>query len=519
MRHDRKDLQWGVKLKAMKLLFFSLLTLFTCITCKNKIDFPIIANIQLDKTILAVSVIADSLEVPWDMKFINNHEILYTEIAGKISRLNVLTGEKKLLYTVNDVYQKRTLGLLGMAVSPNLKNNPFVFISYTIKNNKEEIFSRLVRLTIDGDTLLNPKTLHTIPGNTGHNGARIAFDKDGKLLWATGDAHSQTSAQDSSSLNGKILRMNIDGSVPEDNPISGSLVYAWGFRNMQGLTVSDSGTIYTSEHGDAIEDEINRIMPLRNYGWPQIEGLHDTPTELEIAEKLGRTEPIKSWTPVIAPAGLKFYNSKAIPEWRNSLLLATLKSQSLRVLRLSEDGKNINEEHIYLEKHFGRLRAVAVAPDGAIYLATSNRDWNPQPGFPKASDDRILKLYPVNKAISKPLNGTKTTHTKLNVTDGKSLYSSYCASCHKDSGLGVTDIFPPLAGSEYVTGEPNKLIKVVLNGLSGEVTVKGKKYDQQMPSFNFLKDEEIAKILTYIRSNFGNTASKISTMDISKQRK
>jgi glucose/arabinose dehydrogenase len=501
----------------VRLLLFGL-GVFSACSNNHKAEHPVVANIQLEKTLLAVSVVADSLDVPWDFQFINSNQLIYTEIAGKIGLLDLQTGEKKLLYTVNDVYHKRTLGLLGMALHPNFERNPYVYISYTIKKDSL-ILSRLERLTFQNDSLTNPTVLHTIAGNSGHNGARITFTNDGKLLWATGDAHSKTFAQDSTALNGKILRMNSDGSVPKDNPINGSLVYAWGFRNMQGLTVSDNGTIYTSEHGDAIEDEINRIMPLRNYGWPEIEGKHDTPAELAIAEHHQRTEPIKSWTPVIAPAGLKYYNSKKIPEWQNSLLLVTLKSQSLRVLNLSANGREVYDEWVYLEKVFGRIRAVNVSPGGDVYIATSNKDWNPQPGFPKADDDKILKLSPAKKATHKPLTGVKSIKIRNEVQDGATLYNSYCASCHKENGLGIENTFPPLAGAEQVTGESSKLIDIVLKGFSGEITVKGKKYDQQMPAFNFLKDEEVANILTYIRKNFGNNSEAISPNDISKQRK
>jgi len=492
--------------------------LSACSSDNNKASAPVIANIQLENTFLDVTVVADSLNVPWDIQFLNDRKIIYTEIAGKISILDLATGKKKHVYTVKDVFQKRTLGLLGMAVSPNLTKHPYIFITYTIQN-AEGIFSRLERLTFEGDSLTDPLVLQTIPGNTGHNGSRLAFGNDGKLLWATGDAHSKTFAQDSTSLNGKILRMNIDGSVPKDNPITGSLVYAWGFRNMQGLTVADDGNIYTSEHGDAIEDEINRIKPLQNYGWPEIEGYHDTPAELEIATNHQRSEPIRSWTPVIAPAGLKYYNSKAIPEWQNSLLLVSLKNQSLRSIKLSDDGRSVIEEWMYLEKYFGRLRAVTVSPSGDVYLATSNRDWNPQAGFPKEKDDLIIKLSPAKKATHTPLKGVNSLKSQVVELDGASLYNAYCASCHKDNGLGIEGVFPPLSKTETVNGTSKKLIDITLNGLSGEITVKGKTYNQEMPAFRTLKDAEIAKILTYVRSSFGNKSSAISTKDITKQRK
>ena len=504
----------------MKIKILVILLIFgTFVACqkpKKNIEYPVVANIKLDNTILAVSEVADSLKVPWDIQFLDDHQIIYTEIGGAISKLNLHTGQKKQLYHVPDVYQKRTLGLLGMCLSPDMKTQPYVFISYTTKNDNG-IFSKLVRLTLKNDTLINPEILQTIAGSTGHNGARLAFAKDGKLLWATGDAHSKTFAQDSTSLNGKILRLNIDGTIPKDNPFKNSYVYAWGFRNMQGLTVADNGNIYTSEHGDAIEDEINLIKPLQNYGWPQIEGMHDLPEEIAIAEKHQRTEPIKSWTPVIAPAGLKYYDGATIPEWKNSLLLVTLKNQSLRALKLNDNGDQIIDEQIFLEKYFGRIRAVTVSPSGDVYLATSNQDWNPQPGFPKPNDDRILKLSPVKKAVHEPIIATRPQEAEL--MTGANLYNAYCASCHKSDGKGVINSFPPLAETDRVNGDPKKLIDVVLNGLSGEITVSGNKYNQEMPAFNFLKDEEIAKILTYVRSNFGNKSGAINKTDIAKQRK
>ena len=499
----------------------SLLVLFSTVSCKNfkqKIEYSTVANLKLDTTMLAVSVVADSLNVPWDIQFLDDHQIIYTEIAGNISKLNLLTGKKTLLYSVPGVYFKRTAGLLGMCLSPDMKAKPYIFISYTTKT-KDGIFSKLVRLTLKNDRLTYPKTLHTIAGGNGHNGSRLVFSKDGKLLWATGDVQSKTFAQDSTALNGKILRMNVDGSVPIDNPIPGSLVYAWGFRNIQGLTVSDEGTIYTSEHGDAIEDEINLINPLQNYGWPQIEGMHDKPDELAIAQKYQRTEPVKSWTPVIAPSGLKYYNSSTIPEWNNTLLLVTLKNQSLRSLKLNDSGNAITHEQVFFEKHFGRIRAVTISPSGDVYLATSNRDWNPQPGFPKVDDDKIIKLSPVKKAMFPPLNGNNPAKVVAEVANGSTLYNAYCESCHKENGEGIANVFPPLAGAEQVSGPSNKLIDIVLNGLSGEIIVKGEKYDQQMPGFSFLKDEEIAEILTYIRGNFGNKSSQIGAGEVNRQRK
>jgi len=272
---------------------------------------------------------------------------------------------------------------------------------------------------------------------------------------------------------------------------------------MQGLTVDELGNIFTSEHGEAVEDEINHILPRHNYGWPIWEGKQDNRSAAEKASsKTLFTAPLRSWTPPIAPSGLAFYNHDAIPEWKNSLILGTLKSQSLRVLQLAEDRQSIVSEKVFFTNHYGRIRAVCVAPNGDIYLSTSNRDWNPQKGFPKPTDDRILRLRPVKKALgTHVLKEDKfTTPTKM---DGAVLYKNYCASCHKEDGLGVKKSFPPLKGSARVQ-QNTTLIEIALKGLDGKQAIDGVNYGAIMPSFAFMKDEELAELLSYISKQFGS---------------
>lgn|SRR5690606_1677401 len=200
----------------IKYLFFGLSLLLTsCSGNKSRTAFKpeVDEFLKLDTSILSITVIADSLEVPWDMDYHGGtNSLIYTEIGGRISRLDLSTGEKKQLLKIESVYQRRTLGLLGMCLHPDMQAFPYLYATYTVKR-KDSIYSRLERFTYKGDTLINRKLLLEIPGNTGHNGSRVSFSKSGKLLWATGDAHSQTFAQDSTSLNGKILRLNFDGSI------------------------------------------------------------------------------------------------------------------------------------------------------------------------------------------------------------------------------------------------------------------------------------------------------------------
>ncbi|OOG77206.1 PQQ-dependent sugar dehydrogenase [Algoriphagus sp. A40] len=490
-------------MRKFSLLLFSILLWGSCKEKLPPLQLVQLDTVRLSESGLKVEVLADSLVVPWDLEVDSEGFLWVAEQEGKVSRINLETGEIKVMLLISDVWQVRTSGLLGMAVHPDFSQNPFVYLNYTVKNDSL-ITSRLFRYKFENDQLVQPELLLEIEGGTSHNGSRLAFGPDGKLYWATGDTHDFTYAQDVQKLNGKILRMNPDGTIPSDNPDPTSFVWAKGFRNMQGLVFSDKGLLYTSEHGDAIEDEINLIQAKGNYGWPKIEGKHDLDTEVEFAQANQSIEPIRSWTPVIAPAGMTFYGEKAIPEWTNSLLLTTLKGKSLRILQLSEDGKSITEEQILFENHYGRLRDVAVGPNGEIYLSTSNKDWNPQPGFPLAGDDKILKISVTDTLSSNPLEVSKPSESLI--LNGEQLYLNYCASCHKADGSGVAEVFPALAGSGLVEGDPEALIQIVLKGKN------------QMPAFGFLSNQEAAQILSYIRKQWGNQASEIKADQIEENR-
>lgn len=485
--------------------FFALAILAACQPKPSELTLRQVDTIQLGKSPLKVEVLTDSLTVPWDLDVDSEGFLWVAEQEGKVSRINLQTGEQQYLLQISEVWKVRTSGLLGMVAHPDFSKNPFLYLNYTVKKDSL-IQSKLVRYTYKGDTLTDPKVLLEIEGGTSHNGSRLAFGPDGKLYWATGDKHDYTYAQNREKLNGKILRLNPDGSIPADNPDQKSAVWAWGFRNMQGLAFSTSGKLYTSEHGDAIEDEVNLIQKSGNYGWPVIEGKHDLPAEIEFAKTYQTLEPIRSWTPVIAPAGMTYYGSETVPEWKNTLLLTTLKGKSLRILFLSADGLSIDSEEILFENRYGRLRDVAVGPDGAIYLSTSNQDWNPQPGFPLPGDDKILKISPTQMQGANPISPIKAT--RVLAFDGKQLYQNYCASCHKEDGVGVEGVFPSIVKNQLVNGDPQALIDLVLQGKSSS------KGAQAMPAFAFLDNREAAEILTYIRSAWGNSASSISSTQI-----
>lgn len=499
----------GVNSKILFLLCFSFLGCNS--SRKEELINPIEQNIQLDQSVLDISIVANGLNVPWEIAWGPDDKIWMTEQHGEISKVDPATGEKKRILEIKEVWKERTTGLLGMAIHPNVKEHPYVFVDYTVKDEKQKIFSKLVRFTIQNDTLIQPKTLLVIPGSTGHNGSRLAISSKGKLVWATGDAQQFQNPQSEKSLNGKILRLNIDGTVPDDNPIKGSYLWAKGFRNMQGLTFSKKGFMYTSEHGDALEDEVNLIMRGGNYGWPNIEGVHDTDEEKNFAKKYRTIEPLLSWTPTIAPSGMAFYGHKNIPEWENSLILTSLKARSLRVLKLNDEGTKILSDVILLENEYGRLRSVCVSPRGDVYVSTSNRDWNPY-SKPTEADDRILKISKAAKISAEKVLKGKLASESNKIENIGQLYSTYCGSCHKDDGSGVLGSFPALKKSTMVLGSKEDLIKVFLQG---KTTINK---PEQMPAFKFLNDDEAAAILTYIRKNWGNNAEQITPSEIKKLR-
>jgi glucose/arabinose dehydrogenase len=453
-------------------------------------------------------VIASGLDIPWEIVWGPDNKIWVNEQRGVVSRIDPTTGTRKVLLQLNDVWFYRTAGLLAMALHPDIKSKPYVYLNYTLEKEQKR-FSRLVRYTWQKDTLINPKVLMEVAANNGHSGARIAFSK-GKLFWATGDANNNTYAQNFDIPNGKILRLNTDGSIPADNPVKGSPVWAMGFRNIQGMVFSKTGKLYSSEHGDATDDEVNLVEATKNYGWPSVQGFANSPKEKEFSASHSTADPMKAWTPTIGPAGMTYYSGN-ISQWNNSLLLVSLKDKNLRSLKLSADGRKIINEEIVLNNQFGRLRGICVSPSGDIYVSTSNRDWTRTPGSPHPDDDRIIRIFKSGQvsAITKssPVMGTQTT-----------LYEKYCASCHRADASGLSGVFPPLKGSDLVKNGGLPLIRKIIKGSTGPVVIAGVKYDAQMPSFAFLKNNEIEDIANYILTLQTDKYPTVDPQVISKAR-
>jgi glucose/arabinose dehydrogenase len=293
-----------------------------------------------------------------------------TERGGKISRLNPVNGTVTPVFTISEVSALGEGGLLGMVLHPDFANQPFVYVAYNYSSGSYK--EKVVRFSFNGTTLTNPLTIiDNITASSIHNGCRLIISPDLKLFITTGDAANQPLAQNNTSLNGKVLRLNLDGSVPADNPFPGNPVWSIGHRNAQGLVFANN-ILYSSEHGPNNDDEVNIIEKGLNYGWPNVQGFCDLPAEQAFCSANNVRQPLKAWTPTLAVCGLDYYNNAAIPQWKNSLLMCTLKDSKLVLLKLSDDKRTITSDSTYYTNTYGRLRDVCVSPEGAVYLCSSN---------------------------------------------------------------------------------------------------------------------------------------------------
>lgn len=346
------------------------------------------AQMHRRSTVIQQTVVATNLDVPWDMVYGADGWIWFTELAGNIKRMNPTTYEIQQVFAIGDVALFGfSVGLHSIVLDPNFTTSPFLYVHYANTTTT----SKIVRYAYDAanNTLINPTIIMgNIPAGVSHNGSRMVILAD-KLFISLGDSYSTPAlAQDLSSINGKVLRMNLDGSIPSDNPILGSYIWSFGHRNPQGLCLAN-GKMYSSEHGTGANDEINIIEVNRNYGWPAVEGVCNTTAEITFCNANNVRVPIWSWSPSIAPCGLDFYQNTAILEWNNSLLLAVLKSKQLLQLKLNDDGTQVLSQTVLITNTYGRLRDVLVIPDGRVFICTSNRDFS---GTPIATDDRIIEL-------------------------------------------------------------------------------------------------------------------------------
>ncbi|WP_079702288.1 PQQ-dependent sugar dehydrogenase [Daejeonella lutea] len=355
-------------------LFAGLLIYGGCKKSSNDPE-PVLTDATID-----IQVLSQNLTLPWEITWGPDNMIWMTERGGRISRVNPGTGAVTNVITIPDVKATGEGGLLGMAIHPSFTANPHVFVVYNY-DKAGTYTEKVVRYTYNGSTLTSPTIiLDNIPASNIHNGSRLLISSDLKLYITTGDASNQPSAQNLTSTSGKILRINLDGTIPSDNPIAGNPVWSFGHRNPQGLVFAND-KLYSSEHGPDKDDEVNIILKNRNFGWPTVNGLCDENGEQSFCTANNVAQPIIRWTPTLAVSGMDFYNNNAIPQWKNSLILATLKDETLYQLRLNAAGDKVDESKKLISGTYGRLRDVCVSPEGKVFVATSN-----------GSNDKIIVL-------------------------------------------------------------------------------------------------------------------------------
>lgn len=338
-----------------------------------------------------VETVASGLEVPWAFAFLPNGNILFTERPGRIRIIENGKLRSDPVFTVPDVEPSGESGLMDISLHPDFATNGFVYISYAY--SKDGRFVRVARYKFDGKTLSDPKTIiESIPAAQFHAGTRCRFGPDGKLYVTTGDATERELAQKMDSINGKTLRLNDDGTVPQDNPFvnqQGARPEIWtlGHRNAQGLAWQPgSGLMFQTEHGPSGfdgpggGDEVNIVERGKNYGWPII---HHKET------KTGLESPLLEYTPACAPASAMFYNGAAFPQFKGNFFFGCLRGA--RIIRVVLDGRKVVSQEDLLKDTYGRIREMEQGPDGFIYFSTSNRDGR---GSPAKDDDRIMRLVP-----------------------------------------------------------------------------------------------------------------------------
>lgn len=320
---------------------------------------------------------SDDLQLPWSLAFLPAGGALITELGGKLKQVDADGGHPVSIGNTPEVYFAAQGGLFDVVLHPGFEVNRLVYLSFAEGSERDNgtavARGRLVAGQLDDLQIIFRN--FTRKDIAVHYGGRLAFLDDGTLLLTTGDGFDyRESAQDISSGLGKVLRMNDDGTPAAGNPFPESpWVYAYGFRNPQGLAVAGDGVIWLHEHGPRGGDEVNRIAAGGNYGWPAVtygrdySGALISPyTELE-----GMVPPMFHWSPAIAPSGMTVYDGGMFPDWRGDLLLGALVAREVRRLHI-DNGAVVGEERLFGELDT-RIRDVRTGPDGAVYLLTPDR--------------------------------------------------------------------------------------------------------------------------------------------------
>lgn len=332
---------------------------------------------------VGLRAVAQDLELPWAMAFINRDEFLVTEKTGRLTRINVHTGAGTAITNLPEVAFRGQGGLLGVALHPQFANNRLLFLSYSVSLPDSTYSTRLLRARLAGNELQDLRILFTAEpalNTSKHFGGALVFDTAGHLYLSVGDRGRRHEAQNLNTHLGKIIRLDADGKVPDTNPLLGQAqarpeIFSWGHRNPQGLAIHPlNGELWAAEHGPQGGDEINLIRAGANYGWPVITYGEEYGGGAigEGVAKAGMEQPIHYYVPSIGTAGIGFYSGDQIPQWRNNLFVTGLVYTRAHVSRLALADHTVVDDELLFEDLNMRMRNVASDPGGTLYILSEN---------------------------------------------------------------------------------------------------------------------------------------------------
>lgn len=421
---------------------------------------PSLAAVNIRDAVL--ETLSDELEYPWAMEFLPGEKLLVSEFRGAMKIIGLADGKIVDVSGLPEVPAGLgQAGLMDIALHPDFEETGLVYFSHAVREegNDEGFAAAVSRASLRGNRLEDvTRIIVATPygKSTSNFGGALAFDRNGLLYFATGDRSERKHAQDRLSLRGKILRLTDAGAVPLDNPFVGQAdtadeIYALGVRNPQGLVFDDvSGDLYETEHGPMGGDEVNRVFPGKNYGWPRItHGANYTTQKIGVGRAaVGLEQPLYYYLPSMAISPLEVYHGPMFPEWEGDLLVGMLKGAHISKLDLL-DGAVISEQRILVELR-DRVRDIKVAEDGSLYILGQR--------------GRLYHLFRGKPGV----DGLETPKER----SGKHVYQLVCASCHSAGLAQIPQLSDALEWSARISQGKKTLYQHSIDGF-GAMPPKG----------------------------------------------